>query len=160
MKQKFHRKNCKFMKLDENHATHYSSIVQSFTFELNVFSSCKKSLWVHHGDHSPGKTRWTKFREKMFYETPRTTFYKLFMVCTNFVVLSGFHSGSGIVWSLHNASDLLTFILAVIHILGSAWTAYPTAKDLKRFTYTYIFSCCGQNFGIDSKSSVVWKVSD
>ncbi len=97
-KWKFHRKNCKFVKLDENHATHYSTIVQSFVPESNIFSLRKKSFWVHHWDCSPGETRRTEFHKKTFCEMLHTTLYTLFVVRTNFVVLSSrFWSGSRIV---------------------------------------------------------------
>ncbi len=39
--RKFCQKNCKFTKHDENHATHYSLIVQSFAPESDFFSSHK-----------------------------------------------------------------------------------------------------------------------
>ncbi len=93
MKWKFRRKNCKFAKLDENLVIHYSSVIQSFTPESNFFSSCEKSLWVCHGKCSPGKTRRTEFCKKTFCKTLRTTFYTLFVVRINFVILSGICSG-------------------------------------------------------------------
>ncbi len=97
-KQKFCRKNCKFAKHDENHAIHYSLIVQSFAPESDFFSSRKKSLRVCHGNCSPGKTRGTKFREKTFREMLWNT-YTVFTVRTNFAVSSWFRCGSQIVCS-------------------------------------------------------------
>ncbi len=97
MKQKFRWKNCKFVKHNENHATHYLLIIQSFALESDFFSLRKKSLWVCHGDHSPGETRWTKFREIKFCKMLRNAFYTLFVVRTNFDVSSQFHCGLRIV---------------------------------------------------------------
>ncbi len=116
-KWKFHRKNCKFAKLDKNHTTHYLSIIQSFTPESN-FSLREKSLWVRHGDpqpDKPGETKWTKFCKKTFRETLRTTFYTLFVMCTNFVVSSGFCSDLRIM-----CSPLERFIeKAVVELMGA-----------------------------------------
>ncbi len=87
-------KNCKFAKHNENYATHYSLIIQSFAPESDFFSSQKKSLLVCHEDHSPGETKWTEF-----CETLQNTFYTLFMVRTNFGVSSQFRSGMQLVCS-------------------------------------------------------------
>ncbi len=99
MKQKFCQKNFKFAKHDENCATHYSLIVQSFAPKYTSSRSREKFLWVHHGDRSPGTTRQTEFRKKTFHETLRNTFYTLFTLHINFVVSSWFHCGSQIVCS-------------------------------------------------------------
>ncbi len=61
------------------------------------FSLWETSLWIRHGDHLPGKRRWTEFHKKTFCEMLRNIFYTLLVVRTNFVVLSRVCCGSRIV---------------------------------------------------------------
>ncbi len=93
MKRKFHRKNCKFRKHNENCATHYSLIIQSFMPE-SISSVCAKNDF----DFVMETARLAKQDEpssakKCFVKMLQNT-YTLFVLRTSFVVLSRFCCGS------------------------------------------------------------------
>ncbi len=54
----------------------------TFRAGVELLQFVQKILWVRHGDHLPGETRWTEFCKKAFCETLQTTFCTLFVMRT------------------------------------------------------------------------------